>query len=173
MNNKTTLNMYTHVHKWVPEINKTMFTPHPCSIPVRSAESSLRDCVLVEMQTVADMSTAVEQVVACALVTQRARIRSPVGTSFLGEVFLGVFPHLWDKCQDALGPEICRSTTEYLQQWTNSASTATPPCSLGVGEFLFVYSGKPFMHLRVHMDQLPAPFNATTYSKTKFRIPTA
>ena len=37
------------------------------------------------------MSTAVEQVVACALVTQRARVRSPVGTSFLGEVFLGFF----------------------------------------------------------------------------------
>ena len=35
-------------------------------------------------------STAVEQVVACALVTQRARVQSPVGTSFLGEVF----PHL-------------------------------------------------------------------------------
>ena len=33
------------------------------------------------------MSTAVEQVVACALVTQRARVRSPVGTSFLDEVF--------------------------------------------------------------------------------------
>ena len=32
-------------------------------------------------------STAVEQVVACALVTQRARVRSPVGTGFLGEVF--------------------------------------------------------------------------------------
>ena len=38
-------------------------------------------------------STAVEQVVACALVTQRARVRSPVGTGFLGEVFFGVFPH--------------------------------------------------------------------------------
>ena len=34
-------------------------------------------------------STAVEQVVACALVTQRARVRSPVGTGFLGEVFRG------------------------------------------------------------------------------------
>ena len=33
--------------------------------------------------------TAVEQVVACALVTQRAQVRSPVGTSFLGEVFQG------------------------------------------------------------------------------------
>ena len=31
-------------------------------------------------------STAVEQVVACALVTQRVRVRSPVGTGFLGEV---------------------------------------------------------------------------------------
>ena len=39
-------------------------------------------------------STAVEQVVACAFVTQRARVRSLVGTSFLGEVFFGVFPHL-------------------------------------------------------------------------------
>ena len=36
-------------------------------------------------------STAVDQVVACAPVTQRARVRSPVGTSFLGEVFFGVF----------------------------------------------------------------------------------
>ena len=34
-------------------------------------------------------STAVEQVVACALVTQRALVRSPVGKSFLGEVFSG------------------------------------------------------------------------------------
>ena len=34
-------------------------------------------------------STAVEQVVACALVTQRDRFRSPVGISFLGEVFRG------------------------------------------------------------------------------------
>ena len=36
-------------------------------------------------------STAVEQVVACALVMQRAWVRSPFGTSFLGEVFLGFF----------------------------------------------------------------------------------
>ena len=34
-------------------------------------------------------STAVEQLVACALVTQWTRVRSPVGTSFLGEVFWG------------------------------------------------------------------------------------
>ena len=37
------------------------------------------------------MSTAVEQVVACALVTQRARVRSPVGTGFLGEVLSRFF----------------------------------------------------------------------------------
>ena len=30
-----------------------------------------------------------EQVVACALLTQRARVRPPVGTGFLGEVFRG------------------------------------------------------------------------------------
>ena len=40
------------------------------------------------------LSTAVEKVVACALVTQRARVRSPVGTSFLGEVFFGFFPYV-------------------------------------------------------------------------------
>ena len=34
---------------------------------------------------------AVVQAVACAPVTQRARVRSPVGTSFLGEVFSGFF----------------------------------------------------------------------------------
>ena len=34
-------------------------------------------------------SPAVAQVVGCAPVTQRARVRSPVGTSFLGEVFRG------------------------------------------------------------------------------------
>ena len=36
-------------------------------------------------------STAVEQVVAFSLVMQRARVRSPVGTGFLGEVFSGFF----------------------------------------------------------------------------------
>ena len=36
-------------------------------------------------------STAVEQAVACTLVTQRARVRFPVGTGFLGEVFSGFF----------------------------------------------------------------------------------
>ena len=38
--------------------------------------------------------TAVGQAVACAPVTQRARVRSPVGTCFLGKVFFGVFPNL-------------------------------------------------------------------------------
>ena len=36
-------------------------------------------------------STAVGQAEACVLVTQRAWVRSPVGTSFLGEVFSGFF----------------------------------------------------------------------------------
>ena len=48
--------------------------------------------------------TAAGQAVACAPVTQRARVRSPVGICFLGEVFIGVFPHLQDKCREALGP---------------------------------------------------------------------
>ena len=36
-------------------------------------------------------STAVGQAVGCAPVMQRAWVQSPVGTSFLGEVFLGFF----------------------------------------------------------------------------------
>ena len=44
--------MYTHVHKWLPEIKKTMFTPPSTFTPVRSVDSSLRDCVVREMQTV-------------------------------------------------------------------------------------------------------------------------
>ena len=36
------------------------------------------------------MTTAVEQAVICAPVTQRARVPFPVGTSFLGEVFRGI-----------------------------------------------------------------------------------
>ena len=38
-----------------------------------------------------DLSIAVGHAVACAPVRQRARVRSPVGTSFLGEVFSGFF----------------------------------------------------------------------------------
>ena len=37
------------------------------------------------------MSTAVEQAVACTPVTQRVRVRSPFGTSFLGEVLSEFF----------------------------------------------------------------------------------
>ena len=37
------------------------------------------------------MSTAVDQAVSCAPVTQWARVRSPVGTSLLDDVFLGFF----------------------------------------------------------------------------------
>ena len=53
-----------------------------------------RSAALVPEFAVKDLPlgrTAVEQVVACALVTQQAWVRSPVGTSFLGEVFLGFF----------------------------------------------------------------------------------
>ena len=49
---------------------------------------------LLQLQYVAEHcheSTAVGQVVACAPVMQRAWVRSPVGTSFLGEVFSGFF----------------------------------------------------------------------------------
>ena len=48
-----------------------------------------------------------------SLVTQRARVRSPVGTGFLGG-FFGVFPHLWDKCQEALVPQGPRHNQHYI-----------------------------------------------------------
>ena len=51
------------------------------------------------------LSTAVGQAAACTCVRQQVRVRSPVGTSFLGEIFIGVFPHLSDKCWEALGPQ--------------------------------------------------------------------
>ena len=51
-------------------------------------------------------STAVGQAAACAPVTQRVRVRSPVGTGFLGEVFSGFFLLLKDKCREALGPKV-------------------------------------------------------------------
>ena len=46
---------------------------------------------LITFNTIKIMSNAVEQVVACTLVMQWARVRSPVVTGFLGEVFLGFF----------------------------------------------------------------------------------
>ena len=50
-------------------------------------------------------STTVGQAAACMPVTQQARVRFPVGTSSLGEVFFRVFPHLYDKCRETLGPQ--------------------------------------------------------------------
>ena len=41
-----------------------------------------------------ESSTAVGQAAACTSVTKWVRVRSSVGTGFLGEVSLGVFPHL-------------------------------------------------------------------------------
>ena len=52
-------------------------------------------------------STAVGQAVACALVTQRARVRSPVGTSFPDDVFFR-FLLTCKTCQEALGLMIPR-----------------------------------------------------------------
>ena len=51
------------------------------------------------------MSTAVEKTVACARVMSRTRVRSPVGASFLGEVYSGFFFTCKTKCQEALGPQ--------------------------------------------------------------------
>ena len=57
-----------------------------CMLSVFQIYYRLRNIKIIKFR-----STAVEQVVAGALVTQRARVRSPVGTSFLGDVFSGFF----------------------------------------------------------------------------------
>ena len=93
--------------KWFFRISSTIVDNNPISWPnlhLSDFYLSLTACNSLHL-LVTDMSTAVGQVVACAPVMQRARVRSPVGTSFLGEVFLGVFPRLKDKCREALGPQ--------------------------------------------------------------------
>ena len=57
------------------------------------------------LRTTDCVSTAVGLVVACAPVTQPAQVQSLIGTSSPEWGFFGVFPHLWGKCQEALGPQ--------------------------------------------------------------------
>ena len=47
--------VYTQFHKWLPEINKNNVHPTSKFTPVRSADSSLRDCVVREIQRVDDI----------------------------------------------------------------------------------------------------------------------
>ena len=56
-----------------------------------TADSERSTLVLMYSVLVHSLSSAVGQAVACAPVTQLARVRSPVGASFLGEVFSGFF----------------------------------------------------------------------------------
>ena len=70
-------------------------------------------------------STAVEQVVACALVTQRARVRSPVGTSFLDEVFSGFYSPVRQmsgssrppRSPNIIWPSLSSIINHYGRQW--------------------------------------------------------
>ena len=64
--------------------------PHPLlHFLVRMKPTSMIAFLAVEKNV--EVTRWVEQVVACALVTQRARVRSPVRTSFLGDLFSGFF----------------------------------------------------------------------------------
>ena len=51
-------------------------------------------------------STAVGQAVACAPVTQRARVRSLVGTSFVDEVFSGFFLTYKTNVREVWAPKV-------------------------------------------------------------------
>ena len=46
---------YTQVHKWLSEKKQNNIHPTSTFTPVRSADSSVRDCVVPEMQTVEDI----------------------------------------------------------------------------------------------------------------------
>ena len=50
-----------------------------------------KDSMIIIYILLRDASTAIEQAVVCVPVAQRVRIRSPVGASFLGEVFFRCF----------------------------------------------------------------------------------
>ena len=71
-------------------------------------------------------STAVGQAVTCAPVTQRARVRSPVGPSFLGEVLSGSFrvqrsPNIiWPSLSSSLMIHYWRQLSEMLTRPTTS-----------------------------------------------------
>ena len=63
-----------------------------CSLsPVLIWTNSFGTPCIVCRESPFGQSTSVGQAVACMSVTQRARVRSPVGTSFLGEIFSGFF----------------------------------------------------------------------------------
>ena len=51
----------------------------------------IKNAVVLERLGEGKMCTTVGQVAACMPIMQRARVRSPVGTGFLGEVFSGFF----------------------------------------------------------------------------------
>ena len=63
-------------------------------------------------------STAVGQAASCAPVTQRARVRSPVGTGFLGEVFSGFFL----TCKTNVGKLYASEVPEYHYHYHHHSS---------------------------------------------------
>ena len=92
----------THVYQnilvqWKPSSPDTCSLKLFCWIIILTTPTGLQLIIL-------EPSTAMGQAVACAPGTQRAGVPSPVGTSFLGEVFSVVFLIYKNKCQEALGP---------------------------------------------------------------------
>ena len=71
------------------------------------------------------LSTAVGQAVTCAPVSQRARVRSPVGISFLGEVFLVFFSPVRQmsgsfrppRSRNIIWPSLSSIIIHYGRQW--------------------------------------------------------
>ena len=82
---------WTHIG-WVRWMFQNL--PLPAAQEIRDSSGMIPRVTMKNYEVLYHKITAVGQAVACASLTQRARVRSPVGTGFLGEVFSGVFPHL-------------------------------------------------------------------------------
>ena len=68
---------------------REVFVNVKISVGLCPNHDTVRDLILKNRKTVSP--PAVEQTVACAPVTQRARVRSPVGICFLMKFFSGFF----------------------------------------------------------------------------------
>ena len=101
---------------------------------------------LIRMEHFEIRSIAVDQAVACALVTQRTLVRSPVRTSFLGEVFSGFF----HTCKTNVGKFYAHQVLEYhlavLITLSYSPCWNEWVCGWCVSSFMFVLSRRRPRH---------------------------
>ena len=91
-----------------------------------------------------------EQVAACALVTQRARVRSPVGTGFLGVVFPGFFLTCKTNVRELQAPTVPEYHLAVVIIIPYSPCCADWVCAWCVLSFMFVLSRRWLRHWADH-----------------------